>query len=697
MYIVGMGISAGSSLTSGCLATNRKSIECLLQDSKSVIYIAEKLSLKDIGYISNKITYISICDTLTSHVLVSARSAGCCTLGGATGFLIDDKHGGITTEAGIHVSEGETLTLDERSGKLYLGEQRDNRFVINRSKPTMSKSMLVYVSADSVDAVRTGTDAGAGGVGLYRSEGHRIAELFKDKNSNWKDHGITFSNCAKLLENDLEQVLTIANGRPVNYRLLDPDILDVAQRGIRWGLTAGLEFYIAQTRMAIEVASAKALTGCPVDMAIILPYVTFPAEVEYYRTLLMANNILLPVIAPLIKIELGCMVETPAAVETCVRLADQCNVICIGSNDLSATFMALGRHEYGLVIEKYRRLGVLKSDSYNDLKVSGLTAVLRRLNSRLHRATRAPVIYVCGEVLGSLQALPITLSLGFNRISLPCNEIKPAREEYTVAPAISRLEALSMAAGTKSDDNIVKIGGDPVDGQAMAWNWSNRVARAAGLEPPTNWKVFKRDLVAVWFGAPEHKRFAPGWKSESVLDYCRNTRLPGRPVRVSVFTCDIACHSESYVIPDDEHDSMLLFSALDANSLLEVFPQQHEDMLCFRACMDNANCIIEIGSGQASATFEGNSTSNLLAIGLVSTQDNTAFWMKAPSRKCSSSIEEFLAKCGPSLFGRMRAMRAFLCLECVSLEGYFEPLSIGEPVICDLDTPFDWAFMYNNS
>ncbi|MGH8892262.1 MAG: putative PEP-binding protein, partial [Actinomycetes bacterium] len=197
----------------------------------------------------------------------------------------------------------------------------------SRTTDGVDVTLLANV-ASSLEA-RRALDAGAVGVGLLRTE---LPFLDAGDWPTKADH-----------EARLGPVLEVFTGRPVIVRLLDfsndklPSFLT--------GVAADAEPPLLGNPAALDAQLRAALVagrGC--RLSLLLPMVTRPGQLAYVRDRLAAAAAQVGSPVP----PLGAMVEVPAAVEGIADLVAAADFVSIGTNDLTAETMGLGRTDQRL-------------------------------------------------------------------------------------------------------------------------------------------------------------------------------------------------------------------------------------------------------------------------------------------------------------------------------------------------------------
>jgi phosphocarrier protein FPr len=335
----------------------------------------------------------------TSHSAILARSLGipaAVGLGPAllaipagTGALLDGDQGTLLPEPPPALVEAATA-------RQALSERAASAARERAHTPALTKDgVLVEVVANigSVADARAASEAGADGVGLLRTE-----FLFQARES-MPDEATQIGA--------YEEIAAALGGRPVTIRTLDVGAdkplryLDHDQeenpalglRGLRLGL-ARPELLSVQLRAILQVAARH-------PVRVMFPMVASCEEVESVLALL-AELPHPPGEAGVPAMEVGIMVEVPAAAVAAAKLAPMVDFMSLGTNDLSQYTMA--------------------ADRVNP-KVAALADPLQPAVLRLIQLTAAAgeaagiQVAICGELAGEPAATGLLVGLGVRELS----------------------------------------------------------------------------------------------------------------------------------------------------------------------------------------------------------------------------------------------------------------------------------------
>ena len=283
------------------------------------------------------------------------------------------------------------------------------------------QAIQVYANLGSLADAQAAAAQGAEGCGLLRTE-----FLFLDR--------ATPPDVEEQAA-DYRGIVAALSDRPIVIRLLDvggdkpAPYLDIpAEENPALGLRG---IRVALARPEVLDAQLRAILSVP-DVArcrIMVPMVASVDEMIAVRAALDALQAELGV-GP---VQLGAMVETPAAAATADLIARHADFLSIGSNDLTQYVLAMDRGNPALAAG-----------------IDGLHPAVLRLIEMTCRgaATRGVPVSVCGGLAADPLAAPILVGLGVRTLSVP-----PARVPATKAlvaqltlPAVEDLAAAALSA-----------------------------------------------------------------------------------------------------------------------------------------------------------------------------------------------------------------------------------------------------------
>jgi phosphoenolpyruvate-protein phosphotransferase len=341
----------------------------------------------------------------TAHTAILARALGLPAVVGIAGLL----------EA---VEDGQAVLLDGDDGTLVLDPPAEVVASVSPSaqaaadaEPAVTRDgrrVEIGCNAAGVDDARRAAAAGADGIGLLRSE-------------------FLFLGSARLPSEDeqvavLEEVATAMGERPVILRTLDagadkplpalpqPPEANPALgvRGLRLQLLRRPDLLLDQLRAALRVSARHPLR-------LMFPMVSTLDEVRQAKALLeQARRDVNPSVADGTGMQVGIMIEVPAAAVGADLLAAEVDFFSLGTNDLTQYLFAADRTNPELAP---------LADSLHPALLRTIDQVVKAAHRR-HRW-----VGVCGEMASDLWAVPLLVGLGIDELS-----VHP--------PAVARIKAL---------------------------------------------------------------------------------------------------------------------------------------------------------------------------------------------------------------------------------------------------------------
>ncbi|MCG8429281.1 MAG: pyruvate, phosphate dikinase, partial [Chromatiales bacterium] len=209
--------------------------EKLGRGGKRVILVREETKPEDIhGFFASQ-GILTSRGGKTSHAAVVARGMGKPCVAGAEGIEVDVQSRKALVGDSV-ISEGDLITIDGSTGKVYLGEvpMKDAEFT-DELKTLLSWAddaarLNVLANADTPDDAAIALEYGAQGIGLCRTE-----RMFNDVDrlplvvdmilaEDSESRQIALDKLLPIQRSDFKGILSAMAGKAVTIRLLDPPI-----------------------------------------------------------------------------------------------------------------------------------------------------------------------------------------------------------------------------------------------------------------------------------------------------------------------------------------------------------------------------------------------------------------------------------------------------------------------------------------
>ena len=374
----------------------------------------------------------------TSHGAILARSLGIPAVVGAGRALLGVIEGtplALDGEAGTVTVDPPAATVRALEAR-RAGRARDEAEAQARAHdPAVTRDgarVRVEANVAGPQDIGAAVAAGADGVGLLRTE---FLFLAADHLPGEDEQETAYRAVAEGLGGRPLTLRTLDVGadKPLPYLPLEREPNpNLGLRGIRLGLSRP-EVLTAQLRAALRVAADHPLR-------VMFPMVATVDEVRRARELLDAARASLIAEGTSVpeRVEVGIMVEVPAAallVEAFVPLVD---FFSIGTNDLA---------QYVLAADRGNAEVAALADALHP-------AVLRLIDTVVRAAAEGGrSVAVCGELAGDPLAIPLLLGLGITELSLAAARIPLAKQAVraTDLGAARRLAAQALAAGSAAE------------------------------------------------------------------------------------------------------------------------------------------------------------------------------------------------------------------------------------------------------
>jgi multiphosphoryl transfer protein len=338
----------------------------------------------------------------TSHSAILARSLG---IPAAVGV----------GEALLPVAEGTPLLLDGNAGLVFVepadevvaeyerrsaardAEAREARLAA--AEPALTRDgqhIEVVANIGSPEDVPTALANGAEGVGLLRTE-----FLFLDRDSlpSEDEQYAAYTSIAEALQ-----------GRPLVLRTLDvgadkplPYIPARAEANPFLGVR-GIRLALAMPELLETQLRAVLRTAAEHPLKVMFPMVATLEELRQAKSVLARVQEGLPVAPPIHQhaLEVGVMIEVPAAALAAESFAPEVDFFSIGTNDLV---------QYTMAAERGNAAVAELADGLHP-------AVLRLIRAVVDAATKqGKWVGVCGELASDPQAVPVLVGLGVTELS----------------------------------------------------------------------------------------------------------------------------------------------------------------------------------------------------------------------------------------------------------------------------------------
>jgi pyruvate, orthophosphate dikinase len=468
------GLPASPGAACGTVVFDADRAEQLGRAGQAVILVRRETSPEDFHGMVMAKAVLTARGGMTSHAAVVARGMGKPCVAGAQELQVDEQAGRLAV-SGRQVAEGEWITVDGGTGKVFAGQaalktpELSGDFLRLMQWADRIRQLRVRVNADTPADAHRGRDFGAEGIGLCRTEhmffdGDRITamrEMIVAQDAPGRERAL--AKVLPMQRADFEAIFRAMEGFPVTIRLLDPPLheflpkeraeIEALARELRMSVDAlqavidrlhevnpmlGLRgcrlgiIYPEITRMQVRAIFEAACTVAA-RKGRVMPEVMVPLTatvVEFRKQALLVREVAEEVFRErqiTVPFLLGTMIELPRAALTADELAREAQFFSFGTNDLTQTTWGLSRDDAGHFLPYYLEHGVIEADPFQVLDQAGVGKLIQMAGD-LGRRTRPDLkLGICGEHGGDPAAVAFCDRLGMNYVSCSPFRIPIAR------------------------------------------------------------------------------------------------------------------------------------------------------------------------------------------------------------------------------------------------------------------------------
>ena len=442
---------------------------------KKVILVRQETSPEDIEGMVVSQAIVTSHGGMTSHAAVVARGMGTCCVAGCGELSINED--GKTLACGkVTLKEGDILSVDGTSGKLYMGDipttmiDNNDELQLFLSWADEMAQLSVRANAETIQDLKTAIQFGAKGIGLARTEHmffgeERILEMRRlILSTNEIETKSALMTLLAFQEEDFYQMYQTIQDKPMIVRLLDPPmheflpktqqeieqlagklqvLLDtltrkitslqetnpmLGHRGCRLGITQP-EIYKMQVEAIFNSAIRLAKEGMVIKPEIMIPLIAEKAELVSIKTSLCQHidKIFKKHHMQPIPYEIGTMIELPRACFIADQLAEEADFFSFGTNDLTQMTYGFSRDDIGKFIQHYKEEEIMSFDPFQTIDRAGVGELMKIAISKARQVKPELPIGICGEVGGDPASIPFFQEIGITYVSCSPYRVPAAR------------------------------------------------------------------------------------------------------------------------------------------------------------------------------------------------------------------------------------------------------------------------------
>lgn len=385
------------------------------EQGEPLIYVADDISPADMLDLKHAIGFAIDMGGTTSHTAILARSMDvAASVGMQSGlvFLRDDDWIILDGDAGLVIAAPDEAVLAEyrhRQAARVLERSKLKRLVNVPARTLDGVVIALMANIEMPDEAAIALENGADGIGLYRTE-----FLFMNR-SDAPGEDEQYEAYRATVQAMQGRVVTIRTLDAGADKALEQDALGhhaqnpaLGRRAVRYSLSRP-EMFLTQLRALLRAAAHG-------PVRLLLPMITHQREINECLRLIELAREQAQARRQAIgdDVQIGAMIEVPAAALSAGFFLRNLDFVSIGTNDLIQYTLAIDRsdHEVASLYDAYH------------------PAVLRLIAQTIEAARKAgKPVSICGELAGDPLATRMLLGMGLTEFSMhPSSLLKIKRE-----------------------------------------------------------------------------------------------------------------------------------------------------------------------------------------------------------------------------------------------------------------------------
>ena len=463
--VIGSALPASPGAAAGKVYFTAEDAKAHHEAGERVVLVRLETSPEDIEGMHAAEGILTVRGGMTSHAAVVARGMGTACVSGCGEIKIDED-AKVFELGGYTFHEGDYISLDGSTGKIYLGDIATVEATVSGDFGRIMgwadefRTLHVRTNADTPADTLNAVKLGAEGIGLCRTE-----HMFFEEDRIPKIRKMILSDTVEAREEALNELIPFQKGdfkamykalegRPMTVRYLDPPLHEflptkeediealaadmgitveaikekcdglhefnpmMGHRGCRLAVTYP-EIAKMQTRAVMEAAiEVKAEEGYDIIPEIMIPLVGEKKELKFVKDIVVET-------AEAVKAEkgsdiqyhIGTMIEIPRAALTADAVAEEAEFFSFGTNDLTQMTFGFSRDDTGKFLDSYYKAKIYESDPFARLDQTGVGQLVA-MAAEKGRKTRPDIkLGICGEHGGDPSSIEFCHKVGLNYVS----------------------------------------------------------------------------------------------------------------------------------------------------------------------------------------------------------------------------------------------------------------------------------------
>ena len=462
---IGEALPASPGAAAGRIYFNADDAVAAHAAGSRVILVRQETSPEDIEGMHAAEGVLTMRGGMTSHAAVVARGMGTCCVSGCGDLKVHEEDKFIEL-GGYTIKEGEYISLDGSTGKIYLGDiptveaSISGNFERIMNWADQFRRLKVRTNADTPEDAANAVRMGAEGIGLTRTEHmffnpERIPKIRKMILSDTvEEREAALNELIPFQKGDFKGIYKAMEGRPVTIRFLDPplhefvptteeDIKELADemglsvevvkarcdslhefnpmmghRGCRLAVTFP-EIAKMQTRAVMEAAiEVNAEEGYNIIPEIMVPLVGDKKELAFVKkTIVETAEEVKKEKGSDIEYHIGTMIEIPRAALMADEIAEEAQFFSFGTNDLTQMTFGFSRDDAGKFLTDYYKSKIYESDPFAHLDQNGVGQLIQMAAEKGRKVRPDIKLGICGEHGGDPASIEFCNKVGLTYVS----------------------------------------------------------------------------------------------------------------------------------------------------------------------------------------------------------------------------------------------------------------------------------------
>jgi len=390
-----------------------------------LIVVANDLSPADtIQFKSLKIGgFITDLGGATSHTAIVARSLAIPAVVGmqhARALIQDDDLLIVDGTRGVLIVDPASGVLDEyrlRRTELQLDRSKLKRLVTGRSRTLDGEDVELHANIELPQDAEQAKEVGADGVGLFRTE---FLFMNRDELPDEDEQFEAYRSVVKTLGDKLVTIRTLDIGAEKEARALRNRAGNRSAPNPALGLRA-IRFCLVEPQLFLVQLRAILRASHYGRIRLLIPMLAHAQEIEQTLALIeLAKMQLRESRQKFSAVEVGGMIEIPAAALALGPFLRRLDFLSIGTNDLIQYTLGIDRTD-GSVAHLYDPLH---------------PAVLKLISQTIQSAQRVGMpVAVCGEMAGDPKLTRLLLGMGLRQFSMHPSQLLEVKHQVMMADA----------------------------------------------------------------------------------------------------------------------------------------------------------------------------------------------------------------------------------------------------------------------